>query len=199
MQHATYTSVNHGNSRLVVIRSQIGSLTINLSFGHNLCFKYSNGSCEPILDIYVSKAFQWHNERFNPMNFNPWNLPLKIRESIETSTSKVGAHLRVCGFNPSHFPTLPWTWSVTFGLHSLPTTLQSLALVTSSRLWLRHKVNYAQTFRFKANVACIINPWVHWGWLKNPSGISNWRSPRMFLGLCLKFWEDSEILNTCLR
>jgi hypothetical protein len=71
MQHATYTSVNHGNSRLVVIRSQIGSLTINLSFGHNLCFKYSNGSCEPILDIYVSKAFQWHNERFNPMNFNP--------------------------------------------------------------------------------------------------------------------------------
>jgi hypothetical protein len=137
MQHATYTSVNHGNSRLVVIRSQIGSLTINLSFGHNLCFKYSNGSCEPILDIYVSKAFQWHNERFNPMNFNPWNLPLKIRESIETSTSKVGAHLRVCGFNPSHFPTLPWTWSVSFGFHSWPTTLQSLALVTSSRLWSR--------------------------------------------------------------
>jgi hypothetical protein len=23
------------------------------SFGHNLCFKYPNGSCEPILNIYV--------------------------------------------------------------------------------------------------------------------------------------------------
>jgi hypothetical protein len=27
------------------------------SFGHNLCFKHSNGTCEPILDIYVSRAF----------------------------------------------------------------------------------------------------------------------------------------------
>ncbi len=51
MRHATCTQVNQGDSQLSVIRSQIGSLTPSLSFGHNLCFKYPNGSCKPILDI----------------------------------------------------------------------------------------------------------------------------------------------------
>jgi hypothetical protein len=36
------------------------------------------------------------------MNFDPYNRLLKIRESIETPTPKVGAHLGVCGFIPSH-------------------------------------------------------------------------------------------------
>ncbi len=31
---------------------------IGLSFDHNLCCKYSNGSCKFILDIYVLKDFQ---------------------------------------------------------------------------------------------------------------------------------------------
>jgi len=42
------------------VGSQIANLTFDLSFGHNLCFKCPNGSCEPILDIYVSIAFQWY-------------------------------------------------------------------------------------------------------------------------------------------
>jgi hypothetical protein len=54
--HATYTQVNQGNSRLLVVRSQIGTLTPSPSFGHNLCFKHSNGMCEPILDL-GSKSF----------------------------------------------------------------------------------------------------------------------------------------------
>ncbi len=62
MWHTTCTKVNQGNSRLVVVRSQIGSLSPDPSFGHNLCFKYPNGSCEPILDIYISKYFQWYKE-----------------------------------------------------------------------------------------------------------------------------------------
>jgi len=33
-------------------RNQIAILIPDPSFGHNLCFKYSNESCEPILDIY---------------------------------------------------------------------------------------------------------------------------------------------------
>jgi hypothetical protein len=41
--HATCTQINQGNSGLLVIGSQIGSLTSNPSFGHNLCFKYPNG------------------------------------------------------------------------------------------------------------------------------------------------------------
>ncbi len=51
-----------------MVRSQIGNLTFDLSFGHNLCFKYPNESCEPILDIYVSRAFQRYKELFNLMN-----------------------------------------------------------------------------------------------------------------------------------
>jgi hypothetical protein len=39
--------------------SQIGNLTPDPSFGHNLCFKYPNGLCEPILNIYIPRAFQW--------------------------------------------------------------------------------------------------------------------------------------------
>jgi hypothetical protein len=33
--------------------------------------KYSNGSYEPILDIYVLIMFQWYKELFNPMDFDP--------------------------------------------------------------------------------------------------------------------------------
>ncbi len=61
---------------------QIDNLTLIPSFGHNLCFKYPNGSCEPILDIYVPKYFQWYKKIFNLMNFDPCDHPLKIQESI---------------------------------------------------------------------------------------------------------------------
>jgi hypothetical protein len=60
MWHATCTQVNQGDSWLLVIESQIGTLTPNPSFGYNLYFKYSNGTCEPILDIYIPKDFQWY-------------------------------------------------------------------------------------------------------------------------------------------
>jgi hypothetical protein len=89
-----------------VVESQIGNLTPNPFFGHNLCFKYSNGSCEPILDIQVPRVLQWYKELFKPMNFDPYNRPLNIQESIETPIPKVGAHLGMCEFIPSHSPTL---------------------------------------------------------------------------------------------
>jgi hypothetical protein len=43
MCHATFTQINRGDSRLLVVGSQIGNLTLGPSFGHNLCFKYPNG------------------------------------------------------------------------------------------------------------------------------------------------------------
>jgi hypothetical protein len=49
--HVTYTQANQGDSWLLVVGSQIGNLIPIFSFGYNLCFKYSNGSCEHILDI----------------------------------------------------------------------------------------------------------------------------------------------------
>jgi hypothetical protein len=39
------------DSRLLVVGSQTASLTPGPSFCHNLCFRYPNEQCEPILDI----------------------------------------------------------------------------------------------------------------------------------------------------
>jgi hypothetical protein len=115
--HATYTQGNKGDSWFLVA-------TFDLFLGHNLCFNYSNKSCEPILNIYVPRAFQWYKELFNPMGFNPYDHSLKIRESIGTPTPKVGAHLGVWRFIPSHSLTFPhsrehemWLPGFTLGPH----------------------------------------------------------------------------------
>jgi len=121
MWHITYTQGNQGDPWLLVVMSQIGNLTLGPSFGHNLCFNSPNGSCEPILDIYILRAFQWYKEPFNPMGFDPCNCSLKIWKFIKTPTPKVGAHLGVWGFIPSHSSTLlgAWMWlsGFIFGLH----------------------------------------------------------------------------------
>jgi hypothetical protein len=44
MWHITWTQVNQGDFWLLMVRSQIGKLTPDPSFDHNLCFKYPNGS-----------------------------------------------------------------------------------------------------------------------------------------------------------
>jgi hypothetical protein len=90
-----------------VIGNPIGTLTPGLFFAHNLCCKYSNGSCETILDIYVLRNFQWYKEVFNPMSFKPSNCSLKIQDFIASPIPEVGIHLGVCGFIPSHPLTLP--------------------------------------------------------------------------------------------
>jgi hypothetical protein len=63
-------------------------VTLDLSFGHNLCFKCSNGSCKLISDIYISRIFHWYKERLNQLSFDPCNRSLKIRESIWDSNSQ---------------------------------------------------------------------------------------------------------------
>jgi hypothetical protein len=108
MWHATWMQVNQGNSRLLMVMSQINTLILGLSFGHNLCFKYLNEMYMPILNIYLPRAFQCYKELFNPMSFDLCNRSQKIRESIGTPISKVGTHLGVCGFILAHPPTLPW-------------------------------------------------------------------------------------------
>ncbi len=60
MSHATYMQGNQVDSWLLVVGSQIVNLTPSQSFDHNLCFRSPNGSCKPILDIYVSITFQWY-------------------------------------------------------------------------------------------------------------------------------------------
>jgi hypothetical protein len=83
------------DSRLLVVESQTASLTPDPSFAHNLCFRCSNEQCEPILDIYVPRAFQWSKERNNPFRFDPSTRPLKFRESTGTPSPKMGIALGV--------------------------------------------------------------------------------------------------------
>jgi hypothetical protein len=61
-----------------MVGNHIANLIPNPSFGHNLCFKCPNGSCEPNLDIHVSRAFQCYKELFDVMSFDPFNCTLKI-------------------------------------------------------------------------------------------------------------------------
>jgi hypothetical protein len=71
VSHATCTLWNRVDSRLLVAKNQIANLTLDPSFGHNLCFRCPNGQCEPILDIYILRAFQLYNEFFNPLSLAP--------------------------------------------------------------------------------------------------------------------------------
>jgi hypothetical protein len=127
---------NWVDSRLLMVGNRITNLTLDPSFDHNLCFKYSNGSCEPILNIYIPRFFQWYKDLLNLMGFDPCNLSLKIQESTGTSTPKMGTPLGVWVFilTLSHTPELP----------SWPVPLQALVLVVSPRLGLRH-LNFIKT------------------------------------------------------
>jgi hypothetical protein len=116
ISHAICMQGNWGDSWLLVVGSQIVNLTPDLSFSHNLCLQCPNGSYEPILDIYSSKAFPWYKKLFNQMGFDTYNCSLKIWEFTKTPTPKVGVHLRVWRFILSHSLTLLGAWYVISGL-----------------------------------------------------------------------------------
>jgi hypothetical protein len=112
-------------------------LTPDPSFGHNSCFKCPNEQCEPILDIYVSRAFQWYQERHKPLSFDPCNRSLKFRKSTETPSPKVRVTLGVRGFTLSYTPGSMWCDSqASSWLH--PCNL--FALVASPKLGLRQNM-----------------------------------------------------------
>ncbi len=94
--HFTCTHRNRVDSRRLVVGSQIVTLTPSLSFDHNLCWRYPNGSCEAILDIYVSRPFQRYKKRLNARCFNPCNCTLSFLESRRTPKS----HFRECEWRP---------------------------------------------------------------------------------------------------
>jgi hypothetical protein len=140
MSHAICMHRNWVDSRLLVVGSQTTNLTLDPSFGYNLCFKCLNGQCEPILDIYVPRTFQWYKKRFKTLSFGPCNRLLKIRESTETPTPNVRVPLGVWGSIRSHFLALLGACGMTPELLSWPATFQPVALVASPRLGLRQHV-----------------------------------------------------------
>jgi hypothetical protein len=125
MLHAICTHGNRVASQLLVVSGQIANLTPDPSFGHNLCFRCSNGRYEPSLNIYIPKSFHWYKKLFKPLSFDPYNRPLKIWESIETSTPKVELPwgVKVHSLTLSH---IPGSMLCDFRLPSSPTTLQTL-------------------------------------------------------------------------
>jgi hypothetical protein len=101
----------------------------------NLLFKVSKWVVRGhFLDIYILRNFQLNKKFLNPMGFDPYNHFLKIQKSIGTSTPKMGAHLEVWRFIPSHSLTLSGAWNVIFRLPSWTSPLQAVVLVVSPRL-----------------------------------------------------------------
>jgi len=148
MSHALYNQVNWVDSWLFLVGSQTTSLTPNLSFGHNLCFRCPNEQCEPILGIYIPRAFQWYKKRHKPLSFGPWNRSLKFQESTGIPSPNVGVTLGVWGFTPSYslaLLTLSGVCDVTLGLLLVltprlplgPQPCNPFALVASPKLGLR--------------------------------------------------------------
>jgi hypothetical protein len=122
---------NFGSVSFILTLGQSGVATFDLSFGHNLCCKCPNESCEHILDIYISIAFQWHNFfliywvltlaialwTFEsppglqlPMWEFPWEceglFPHILLHFREHATWLLGVPLSPQPYNP-----LPWSWA----------------------------------------------------------------------------------------
>jgi hypothetical protein len=93
------------DSQLLVVGSQIASLTSNPSFNHNLCCRCPNGSCEAILDIYTLRPFQQYKEHLNARCFDPCDRVLSFWESRKIPKS----HFRESWRTPkSHFRECEW-------------------------------------------------------------------------------------------
>ncbi len=154
MLHVVCRQINRVDSWLFIVRSQIGSLTPTPSFAHNLCFRCLNEQCEPISDIYVSRAFQWYKENHKPLSFDPSNRSLKFWKSTGTPSPKVGVALGVWASLPHTFLhsqeyvmllpgfflarnlTMPLPWLLGF-LPLSPQPCNPFALVASPKLGLR--------------------------------------------------------------
>jgi hypothetical protein len=95
-----------------------------------------------ISDIYIPRTFQWYKELFNPMSFDPCNCPLNIwginwdsNSQDESSFGSVWVHSLTLFY-------IPGNRKCDSRAQSWPAPLQTLALVASPRLGLRHLTCY---------------------------------------------------------
>jgi hypothetical protein len=87
------------DSKLLVVWSQTASLTPGPSFAHNLGCRCPNGSCEAILDIYISRPFQQYKKHLKVRCFALCCWTLKLRESWRTPSP----HFLGVWVSSSHF------------------------------------------------------------------------------------------------
>jgi len=87
MSHSSCIRQHWVNSWLLVVGSQIVSLTSGPSFVHNLGCRCPNGSCEAILEMYTSRPFQRYKKHLKARCFAFYCWALKLRESRRTPNS----------------------------------------------------------------------------------------------------------------
>ncbi len=134
MWHTTCTQENQGDSWLLVIGSQIANLIPNPSCGHNLCFEYPIGSCEPILDIYIPITLQWYKEKFPCNEFWPLKSPSEDSEVHQNSDSRSGSSFGSVGVHSLILSYNLGSMKCDSHVHSWPASWQAFALVVSPRL-----------------------------------------------------------------
>jgi hypothetical protein len=100
MSHSPRARRERVYSWLLVVGSQIASLTPGPSFAHNLGCRCSNDQCEAISDIYTSRPFQWHQKHPKARCFSPCCRTLNIWESRRTPNPQ----LWECEFHPHTWP-----------------------------------------------------------------------------------------------
>jgi hypothetical protein len=98
ISHFQFGGRKEVNSWLLVVGGQTTSLTLGLSFAHNLGYRCPNSQCEAIFDIYASRPFQWHQEHLNARCFGPCCRTLNVRESRQTPSPQ----LWECWASPPH-------------------------------------------------------------------------------------------------
>ncbi len=174
ISHTRFGGREEVDSRLLVVGSQIASLTPGPSFSHNLGYRCPNDQCEAIFYIYASRPFQWHQEHLNARCFGPCCRALNIQESRRAT-------------NPHFFQVLNFT----------PTLGQS-RVATPKVSWIKeHTPTFPSyvvfTFeRFKecGGVSSIILLW-YFRYLIN--SLSNWKN--IFVAQLINFpWSALEII-----
>jgi hypothetical protein len=98
VSHSWFGLREEVDSWLLMVGSQIASLTPGPSFAYNLRDRCPNAQCEGIFDIYSSRPFQWHQEHPNARCFGPCCWALNIRESRRTPNPQL---FQVLGFTPT--------------------------------------------------------------------------------------------------
>jgi hypothetical protein len=98
VSHSQFGAREEVDSRLLMVGSQIASLTPGPSFAHNLGYRCPNDQCEAIFYIYASRPFQRHQEHLNARCFGPCCWTLNIRESWRTSNPQLWR----CWASPPH-------------------------------------------------------------------------------------------------
>jgi hypothetical protein len=158
--YSTCTHQGRVDSWFLVVGSQ--TLTLSLSFHHNLCCRCPNGSSEPIFNIYTLIAFQWYkkmprckvfwclqsNSRVSRVLVDSQVPTLGMRESSSHS-SKIGLRhsrplkvrnwpdLGVCKWSATHrWKALDESYKFTWDLITIEGS--------SKKLW-AHKVAGVQT------------------------------------------------------